>query len=333
MKINPVMQVHQPDRSADRFYNLGRYHQRRTEYQDAIVAYQQALKADPVYVEAHNGLGITYAMQGQYKLSLEHFRQAIAMLPAATYLYNNLAYVFQLQKRYDEAVIVYQEALRLDPLNHKARKNLANLNHQLERDTAAASVEMKTTPDIPDKATPVSVATLEKTGQALKIVQIAPHVYELKNTASTTKKISEKALQKADAAPVALADHKADHATARKYNAPHKRRIEVSNGNGVSGMAKKVANFLEQAGYSDARLTNYDHYQQATTEIHYRPGHHNRALQIRSLLPDGTIKAVENSHLRDDVAIRVLLGKDLLLAVDHFNNGTVLLDRLALNHP
>ncbi|MGG7054688.1 LytR C-terminal domain-containing protein [Nitrosomonas sp. ANs5] len=305
VNIHPVMQVRQPDRSADRLYNLGRYHHRRTEYQDAITAYRQALAVDPAYVEAHNGLGIVYAIQGRHALSLQHFRQAIAMMPAATYLHSNLGYALQLQESYAEAAAAYQEALRLDPLNHKARKNLAHLNRQLGLDTTAATAtaaEQSTTSDT--SAANVAQARPEPVS---RIVQIAPNVYELRDAVQPSKTGS--VMQTAPAS----------HVAAETASAPQNKRIEVSNGNGISGMARKVANFLAQAGYPGARLTNHPSFQQASTEIHYRPGHQAQAEHMRSMLPNGVAKSFENNSLRDDIGVKILLGKDLQVAIDYFN--------------
>lgn len=324
VKVNPVMQINQPDRSADRFYNLGRYHQRRTEYPQAIAAYQQALVIDSAYVEAHNGLGIVYAMQRQHTLSLQHFRQAIAMLPAAAWLHNNLAYALQLQQKYDEAAVVYQEALRLDPFNQKVLGNLASLDRLMEGHAAVMPEVEKVAADVAVTISPITTREPDQIGQ---IVQVAPNVYELRNSVPSVKAVV--------AAPVSIVDtpenRKKDLVISGTRSAPQNRRIEISNGNGITGLARKVANFLKQAGYPGARLTNHSHYQQTGTEIYYRPGYHDQALQVSSLLPGGAVKEIENSDLRDDVGIKILLGKDLQQAAGYFNHPGQLARQLALN--
>jgi len=318
MSINPIMKVQQADMSADRFYDLGRYYYRRTHYENAITAYKQSLALDPEYFEAHNGLGIVYALLGQHELSLQYFREAISLVPTATYLHSNFGYALQLQERYSEALEAYQEALRLDPDNSKARTNVANLNKRL-----GLSVAAEITPPIVNESSEALSTAAQKMpkhpNQATQLVQIAPNVYEF----SGTRAEIPQAVAVTDSTPK-------NYAASSKMATPHqKQRIEVSNGNGITGMAGKVARFLEQSGFSNARLTNHSSFHQAKTEIHYRAGHQAQAEQMRRLMPNEIIKSTENNGLRDDIGVKILLGQDLNVAVDHFN--TTLADQLALN--
>jgi tetratricopeptide (TPR) repeat protein len=317
MNISPVMRVEQADLSADRLYNLGRYHHRRIEYLDAIAAYEQALALDPEYIEAHNGLGIVYALLKRHELSLQHFRKAVSLAPIATYLHSNIGYAFQLQNRYSEALEAYQEALRLDPDNHKARKNVANLSQQLG---LAASEITVLVIDEPGEAVAANVQKMsEPSGQTgSQLVQVASNVYEFRNNAEVSK---------IDAVIDLPPKHPASASEIITLN--QKQRIEVSNGNGITGMARKVARFLEQSGFSGARLTNHDNFNQAETVIHYRPGQQAQAEQMRKLMPNEAARSIENNRLRDDIGVKILLGQDLNVAVDHFN--APLADQLALN--
>ena len=99
--------------------------------------------------------------------------------------------------------------------------------------------------------------------------------------------------------------------TARPY------KIEVSNGNGVTGMAKKVAGFLGSEGYSRARLTNQKPFQVASSLVQYRSGYREQAQSLVSTLP-GQPGIAQADDLRGDISIRVVLGKDLAGNVAYF---------------
>ena len=91
--IKPVMEVKHATASAGAMYHLGRYYQGKVNYTEAIAAYEKALEADPGHVEAHNGLGGAYCLQGRHELALQYLRRAIELTPLAGHLHNNLGYV------------------------------------------------------------------------------------------------------------------------------------------------------------------------------------------------------------------------------------------------
>ena len=48
---------------------------------EAIVEYQNALKLNPNYAEAQNGLGIVLAEKGEMSSALDHFQEAVRLKP------------------------------------------------------------------------------------------------------------------------------------------------------------------------------------------------------------------------------------------------------------
>jgi len=106
-------------------------------------------------------------------------------------------------------------------------------------------------------------------------------------------------------------------------------RIEVSNGNGVTGMARKVAGFLGGEGYSGARLTNQKPFQVSSSQVQYRSGYREQAPSLVSTLP-GHSTLVQANDLRGDISIRVVLGKDLAGNVAYFERSQGKI-RLTLN--
>ncbi len=98
-------------------------------------------------------------------------------------------------------------------------------------------------------------------------------------------------------------------------------RIEVSNGNGVTGMAKKVKGFLNKEGYSSARLTNQKPFHVASSQVQYRTGYREQAQSLALILPGQPGIAPASKDLRWDISIRVLLGKDLVGNVANFDRS------------
>jgi hypothetical protein len=86
-------------------------------------------------------------------------------------------------------------------------------------------------------------------------------------------------------------------------------RLEVSNGNGVNGMATHVGLWLAARGMATDRLTNQQPFVQRQTVIQYRSGHEDAARRLAALLPaNATTQALPAANLRSDV--RVVLGRD-----------------------
>jgi hypothetical protein len=74
-------------------------------------------------------------------------------------------------------------------------------------------------------------------------------------------------------------------------------KLEVSNGNGISGFAARVAGHLGRLGVATGRLTNEGTFSQPTTLIQYREGYRSHAARVGALLPR-TVPVV-----RTDVAL------------------------------
>jgi hypothetical protein len=91
-------------------------------------------------------------------------------------------------------------------------------------------------------------------------------------------------------------------------------RLEVSNGGGVTGAARRIAVTLRGSGVPVARVTNHSDFAQAYTTIHYREGKRDAAalLQAGLGLPDSAL--VRNDRLAPGVDAKLLLGRDAMRA-------------------
>jgi len=95
--------------------------------------------------------------------------------------------------------------------------------------------------------------------------------------------------------------------------APPSARLEISNGNGVTGMAARVGRWLAKQGIATQRLTNQRPFAQALTIVQYRAGHEEAAQRIaRSMPAEAKADTQPTPGLRSDV--RVVLGHDWVKA-------------------
>lgn len=151
---------------------------------------------------------------------------------------------------------------------------------------------------------------------------IAPNVYEPSERAEPVRRAAIVATT--EIMTTAVAPEAATTAPAPVTQADSsavRLHLEVSNGNGVTGLARKVAYFLHDSGYANARLTNRKPFTVQTTQIQYRYGHQEDAEHLRSSLP-GNTGMVPSSNLRADINLRVVLGRDMLQHTAYFDGNS-----------
>lgn len=258
-------------------YELGRYHQAQGRYAEAAAAYREALAQDPRHVQARNAQGIVLSLVGRHEEAVQELQAAIAQEPKAAYLHNNLGYAYLLQGRGDEAAAALARAELLDPSSQRVAANLRLANRKGPDKTEAAANRGIGSTGIAEARAVVPAPT-----DRAHIVHVAPGVYELKVPA---------------ASPPRQIEIKPFH-------------FEVANGNGVQGMARRVAGHLSERGLPKARVSNQKPFNQHTTVVQYRPGYRAEADLVGSRLPQKA-ELVMADNLASDVQIRLVLGRDL----------------------
>jgi len=89
-------------------------------------------------------------------------------------------------------------------------------------------------------------------------------------------------------------------------------RLEISNGNGVLGMAARMRSFLRDKGSSVVRLTNANRFNYSESTLFYRPGTRAAAEELILALPVQNVSLQETSNLAATVDARLLLGGDFV---------------------
>ena len=150
------------------------------------------------------------------------------------------------------------------------------------------------------KPTMSIVTDSQQIASRMEFVQVSPNVFELKQRIIAATSLAPQQAP-APAAP------KAALAALPKANKMQMARLEIANGNGVTGMAKRFRSLLGQMGIPVERLSNDKPYRQVATTIQYSPGFETQAASLQKALQG---KAELTSRQLQSSDVRLVLGKD-----------------------
>lgn len=292
---------------AGKAYRLGREHHLAQRLDAARAAYTSALQADPAHAGARNGLATLHAEERELAQAITIWRQLTASItldsgPGKAYLYENLGNALLANGDVEEARIALEKACLLDPLNPRAWQLLGDTlmslgqerraqqmhgqaaalrQHDLRADFAAAGG--KTGVAVLDQA--FAKPTLQGQAQA-DWAQAWAHVgedglMELRRTPAAQP-----------AAPVAVG----------------MARLEIRNGNGVTGMARALSRRIDEPGVHVTRLSNEPGFAVRQTRIEYEAAYFDAAQKLAQRLGSAQLKQVDECGSAD---LRLVLGRDL----------------------
>jgi tetratricopeptide (TPR) repeat protein len=101
--------------------------------EEALAAYEQALRLDPNYAVAYSNKGLALNQLKRYEEALAACEQTLRLDPNYAGTYNNKGWALNGLKRNEEALAAYEQAIRLDPNYAAAYNNKGNAYYGLKR--------------------------------------------------------------------------------------------------------------------------------------------------------------------------------------------------------
>lgn len=246
-------------------------------------------------------IGRSYLVQGRHEEAVRAFRAALEIDLRHAEARNALGAAYFAQGWIEQAEQQFRAAIAAAPGLAHLRKNLARLysltgRQPAERGTGAAVTPAPALQQVaPPGAAAVSQAAVP--AAASQLVSVATNVWELKPAAALVRAAPP------DAAPQAVA---ATVASGRPASA---QRVEVSNGNGVPGLARRVAQFIDTQGYRQTRTSNLRPFNQHRSEVQYRAGAQRQARELGALL-EIPARQVAVASWEHEAGVRLILGRD-----------------------
>jgi serine/threonine protein kinase len=165
-------------KTKEQWLATGNVYYDQDEFEEALLAYEQALAIDPNYSLAYIGKGIALRNMQRYAEALQAHERAIQLAPSDPVAYNNKSLVLNKLGRYRESVIFSQRALELSAAYPAAYVNLGYALAELKRyDEALATydqaIDLDSTCVDAYNAKGVALITLERYGESLPLFEKA----------------------------------------------------------------------------------------------------------------------------------------------------------------
>jgi hypothetical protein len=267
-------------------------HAEVTSMRAAPTAWTQTLTLPPPrIVSMADEAGQQALRDGRPEVALEWFRRAADANPDLVSPINGAVVALARLERFGEAAVLARDAAARGLQSTDLDANLAWLEQRLRPPDAGpvASAGLVVSPVTSPTVTPASSAVAAASSQA--------------------------------ASPTPLPQAAPDAATAASPAMLGRVRLEVSNGTGVLGLARRTADQLSQElGGPTARVRNHGHFGVEQTELRLRPemdarARHALARELARTL-GVSVAIVRTSDLAPGVDAQLVLGVDTQAAVD-----------------
>ena len=127
---------------AHAYYGRAQAESQKSQYNDAIRDYTEAIRLRLPGVEAYWGRGWAYQSKGEWDKALKDYARVLRRQPSVGQVYFNRGQIFLLQKKWKRARNDFSEAIRCEPNNATAFLNRAKAHLELDDlDGALASAD------------------------------------------------------------------------------------------------------------------------------------------------------------------------------------------------
>jgi tetratricopeptide (TPR) repeat protein len=139
--------------SAEAYNGLGDAYLYSGHPQEAITAYTDAIKINPTFAEAYNGLGIAYSDTYQPEQALNALRQAVKLQPTSPSNFYFVGLTYKKLGKRKEAIEALREAVRLNPKYADPYEALGDIYSNSKEYAAAVDVYRSLVQLRPDSST------------------------------------------------------------------------------------------------------------------------------------------------------------------------------------
>ncbi len=150
--------------------------EKEERWDEAVSAYQEAIRLNPHYIEALSNLGNVYRRQRQWDQAIATYKTALQLKPQSADLVNNLGVVYKEKGDLDEALAKYRQATKLSPNHAEAQHNMGVVlkdQGQLAEAAAAFQQALNLKPNYPNAHYHLGLVKLwqQRTSDALDCFQ------------------------------------------------------------------------------------------------------------------------------------------------------------------
>jgi Flp pilus assembly protein TadD len=318
--------------------NLGFAYLLNGDYDGAIEAFRKAVALDEQDKRFRNNLGFAFAKKGQYEQAIEQFRitgdeySAYYTLGQILYREGNYEMAF----RYNEKAYHAKASAKImssasssdkgdgskgtlpmeendegfessDLMSDDAREFLKRDEKAAMPGLSANANENQVPGDENARIKPVIIRKSIKQDSRLAEQQDQETIDALPANDSYSSK-KQVALNAKSEELINLAKNE----NAQNNNAIIKVEIEVSNGNGVDGMASRMARYLREKGFKVTRLSNANSFGHEKTKIFYYNGLLQDVHRLLQEVPNhiDTKNIIELNQKGN--CVKILIGKDMI---------------------
>ncbi|WP_153108951.1 LytR C-terminal domain-containing protein [Propionivibrio limicola] len=335
-------------RHVDAFNALGSLYGERGELDKAIHSFQRAIAIAPGAAYLRNNLGFAYFLQGRYDEAYASVRQALGLDPRLERGWSNLERIASAQSDVLLAKVVKWRRLDALPLDMAARPEMTfEEPAPVQIPTVVASAPQVPQQESPPNVIDLGGAQLLQPKQEVVIPppiagnsgngstqmqqaeppasngkfvlvsasqEVALNVEQpVKIAVAAPEKSAEPAPAERVMPPATPPAMPASPAAEKKDSTPEVNiasvRFEVSNGNGVTGFARKFGAFLRGNDIPVKRITNYDSFSIRETVVEYQPGFEPAARLLMSV-SNLEARLMPAKKPRPGSDVRLVLGKD-----------------------
>jgi tetratricopeptide (TPR) repeat protein len=305
--------------AADDSYLRGRNLYLARRYDEAIAAYEAALRIDGTHVNARNGLAIAYAERRDFTHAIPIWREltrdaTMASGPASGFLFANLGYAYLLDGDYDAAQVALEKACLLDPLSQRAwqylGETLVKLGQEERGSQMLRQAEALREHDFrADYATANGGTRLPAIEQAVKTDQ-HPDDEEWGSAEVIRRDDGVLELRRMPAKVAVLRGEPVDTAAVQPPMPEAIARLEISNGDGRQGLARLLSHQLRDPGLKVVRLTNEKGFGVRQTRVEYQAAFRTAAERLARHVGSGEPVEVGMAGHAD---VRLVIGHDVPL--------------------